>query len=66
MFFPLGPNPGPVGSGYVHISKMTYPTFSLSGHARSPCSFSSGRRGGFQLLAALPHLVASLGPACDL
>lgn len=64
VFFPLGPNLGPVGSGYIHISEMTQPAFSLSGHARSPCPFSSGRRGGFQLSAALPSFVASLGPAC--
>lgn len=64
MLFPLGPNPGSAGSGYIHISKMTHPALSLSGHARSPCPFSSGRHGGFQLSAALPSFVASLGPAC--
>ena len=39
VFFPLGPNLGPVGSGYIHISEMTQPAFSLSGHARSPYPF---------------------------
>lgn len=64
VFFPLGPNPRLDGSGYLHISKMTHPALSLSGHARSPCPFSPGRHGGFQLSAALPSFVASLGPAC--
>lgn len=56
--------PGPIVNGYVPISKITALALSVSGHARSPCPFSSGKRSRFQVSAASPSSVVSSGPAC--